>query len=161
MRDYDPTTGRYIQGDPLGLVDGPSVYGYALQNPGRYVDPTGEAIPLAAMAARAAWACAKNPACRAAAAGTAYAAYQWMMSCDDQYSLADAGMDFVFGAGAGWGTGKASYHIFKASGPFSKGSWMNTGRNWRLGWSRKGGNRVFRYADKKGRKIDFYDDGPL
>jgi len=42
MRDYDPTTGRYIQADPLGLIDGPSVYGYALQNPGRYVDPRGE-----------------------------------------------------------------------------------------------------------------------
>jgi len=41
MRDYDPTTGRYMQADPLGLVDGASVYGYARQNPGRYVDPTG------------------------------------------------------------------------------------------------------------------------
>ena len=41
MRDYDPTTGRYLQADPLGLVDGASVYGYALQNPGRYVDPSG------------------------------------------------------------------------------------------------------------------------
>ena len=29
MRDYDPTTGRYLQADPLGLVDGASVYGYA------------------------------------------------------------------------------------------------------------------------------------
>jgi RHS repeat-associated protein len=38
MRDYDPTTGRYIQADPLGLVDGASVYGYALQNPGRFID---------------------------------------------------------------------------------------------------------------------------
>jgi RHS repeat-associated protein len=47
MRDYDPTTGRYLQADPLGLVDGASVYGYALGNPGRWVDPTGEAIPLA------------------------------------------------------------------------------------------------------------------
>ena len=54
MRDYDPTTGRHIQADPLGLVDGPSVYGYALQNPGRYTDPTGEFIPLGAMAAGAA-----------------------------------------------------------------------------------------------------------
>ncbi len=45
MRDYDPTTGRYMQADPFGLVDGASVYGYALQNPGRYVDPTGQAIP--------------------------------------------------------------------------------------------------------------------
>ncbi|MEM1389382.1 MAG: RHS repeat-associated core domain-containing protein [Pseudomonadota bacterium] len=42
MRDYDPTTGRYIQGDPLGLVDGASVYGYALQNPGKFSDPSGE-----------------------------------------------------------------------------------------------------------------------
>lgn len=44
MREYDPTTGRYNQADPLGLADGPSVYGYALQNPGRYIDPTGESV---------------------------------------------------------------------------------------------------------------------
>ena len=42
MRDYDPTTGRYLQADPLGLVDGASVYGYVKQNPGRWVDPRGE-----------------------------------------------------------------------------------------------------------------------
>ena len=47
MRDYDPTTGRYLQADPLGLVDGPSVYGYALQSPVRFTDPTGEFAPLA------------------------------------------------------------------------------------------------------------------
>ncbi len=46
MRNYDPTTGRYMQADPLGLVDGASVYGYARQNPGRYVDPRGEQIAL-------------------------------------------------------------------------------------------------------------------
>ncbi len=28
-RHYDPTLGRYTQPDPLGFVDGPSVYGYA------------------------------------------------------------------------------------------------------------------------------------
>ncbi|MFA9231189.1 MAG: RHS repeat-associated core domain-containing protein [Microgenomates group bacterium] len=42
MRDYEPTTGRYLQADPLGLVDGASVYGYVGGNPGRYVDPTGQ-----------------------------------------------------------------------------------------------------------------------
>jgi RHS repeat-associated protein len=42
MRDYDPTTGRYLQADPLGLEDGASVYGYVKQNPGRWIDPTGE-----------------------------------------------------------------------------------------------------------------------
>ena len=41
MRDYDPTTGRYMQPDPLGLIDGASVYGYARANPGRYVDVRG------------------------------------------------------------------------------------------------------------------------
>ena len=41
MLDYNPTTGRYIQVNPLGLVDGASIYGYALQNPMRYVDPQG------------------------------------------------------------------------------------------------------------------------
>ncbi|TQV65808.1 RHS repeat-associated core domain-containing protein [Aliiroseovarius halocynthiae] len=46
MRDYDPTTGRYIQADPLGLVDGASVYNYALQNPGRYVDPRGLSVGI-------------------------------------------------------------------------------------------------------------------
>jgi RHS repeat-associated protein len=39
MRDYDPTTGRYLQADPLGLVDGASEYGYVGGNPGTGVDP--------------------------------------------------------------------------------------------------------------------------
>jgi RHS repeat-associated protein len=42
MRDYDPTTGRYLQADPLGLVDGASMYGYVGQKPLMYIDPTGE-----------------------------------------------------------------------------------------------------------------------
>ena len=46
MRDYDPTTGRYLQADPLGLVDGPSVYGYARQSPVRYADFTGKRVVL-------------------------------------------------------------------------------------------------------------------
>ena len=44
MRDYDATLGRYIQADPLGLVDGASVYGYALQNPARWSDPRGQQV---------------------------------------------------------------------------------------------------------------------
>ena len=49
MREYDPTTGRYIQADPLGLVAGVNLYGYARQNPFKYVDPNGE-NPLIAVA---------------------------------------------------------------------------------------------------------------
>jgi RHS repeat-associated protein len=40
-RTYDPTLGRYTQPDPLGFVDGPSLYGYGLQSPIVNVDPTG------------------------------------------------------------------------------------------------------------------------
>jgi RHS repeat-associated protein len=40
-RSYDPTLGRYTQPDPLGFVDGPSVYGYAGGSPHRFVDRDG------------------------------------------------------------------------------------------------------------------------
>lgn len=40
-RHYEPTLGRYTRPDPLGFVDGPSVYGYAGQSPAMRVDPAG------------------------------------------------------------------------------------------------------------------------
>ena len=40
-RHYDPSLGRYTQPDPLGFVDGPSVYAYAGSRPGEAVDPDG------------------------------------------------------------------------------------------------------------------------
>lgn len=45
-RDYDPTTGRYIQADPIGLNGDPNPYVYALANPVRWTDPTGEMVPV-------------------------------------------------------------------------------------------------------------------
>ena len=47
-RDYDPITGRYIQADPIGLAGGASPYSYAMNNPLRYTDPTGEFVPIVA-----------------------------------------------------------------------------------------------------------------
>ena len=40
-RQYDPTTGRYTQADPLGLVDGSSRYAYVGNDPLQQIDPKG------------------------------------------------------------------------------------------------------------------------
>jgi RHS repeat-associated protein len=40
-RHYDTTTGRYTQPDPLGFVDGPSIYAYAGNSPFMSVDRDG------------------------------------------------------------------------------------------------------------------------
>ncbi|MEM8858063.1 MAG: RHS repeat-associated core domain-containing protein, partial [Chloroflexota bacterium] len=45
-RHYDPTLGRYIQADPLGMPDGPSRFAYAVNSPLMYTDPTGEFAQL-------------------------------------------------------------------------------------------------------------------
>lgn len=41
-RHYDPSVGRYVQPDPLGMPDGPSRWVYVNNSPLMKVDPTGE-----------------------------------------------------------------------------------------------------------------------
>ena len=102
MRDYDPTTGRYLQADPLGLVDGASIYGYAGQNPVMNADPSGQCFgPFIA------WA----PAC-AAAAWAAISVYIGWLLDPDCYTWEEAGRDAAIGAAFGplgaYGRGAAS-----------------------------------------------------
>lgn len=47
FRDYNPSTGRYMQSDPLGLEAGFNTYSYVGSNPFRAVDPYGLKIVFA------------------------------------------------------------------------------------------------------------------
>ncbi|WP_177176971.1 RHS repeat-associated core domain-containing protein [Faunimonas pinastri] len=49
MRDYDPTIGRYIQSDPLGVAAGIDTYGYANGNPVSFTDQDGQELVGAAV----------------------------------------------------------------------------------------------------------------
>jgi RHS repeat-associated protein len=64
FRDYDSSTGRYLESDPIGIEGGLNTYGYVEQNPLSFIDPNG-LHPGAIIAAF----CEANPvACGAAAA---------------------------------------------------------------------------------------------
>jgi RHS repeat-associated protein len=41
FRDYDPTTGRYVESDPSGLMDGTNTYAYTKSNPILFTDSSG------------------------------------------------------------------------------------------------------------------------
>jgi hypothetical protein len=117
MRDYDPTTGRYLEADPLGLVDGASVYGYARQNPGRWVDSRGECVGYFAAA------------CVGALIGGGgdllYQLYRndWQFECVDWWEVAGFA---ALGAGLG-AYGRAVFAVDAAAGASAAGTGAGVG----------------------------------
>jgi len=68
-RQYDPTTGRYLQPDPLGMPDGPSIYAYAVKTPQMAVDPDGRSVVELGLLSRLIGKQLKNPGYCAAPSG--------------------------------------------------------------------------------------------
>jgi len=42
FRDYDPSVGRYVQSDPIGILGGLNTYNYVGNSPANFIDPDGQ-----------------------------------------------------------------------------------------------------------------------
>jgi RHS repeat-associated protein len=127
-RDYDTTTGRYIQADPIGLAGGQSPYGYAMGSPLRYSDPTGEFAVVALLPPVAA---------AVIVVGGGYLLYEWWIHnpADDYLALPTAWKGCIFhydrnrGRGGGIG-GRGFGKPAKENGDACVAGWIDETDNY-------------------------------
>ena len=120
-RDYDPSLGRYLEADPLGLAAGQSLYGYAMGSPLEYVDPDGRLGFLGAFFGGA------------TDLGLQLAFNDGRLECVDWWQVgASAGLGFLGGFGASLSFAKltgALRHAKSGRGWFELSSkWSNASR---------------------------------
>ena len=90
-RQYDPTTGRFTQEDPIGLAGGLNLYGYANGDPVNFSDPFGLCPMCLVVVGRAAASVARG--------------YIEAKVLGEEYTLTDAGLDALSGAVGAVGMG--------------------------------------------------------
>ncbi len=128
-RTYDPVTGRYTQPDPLGFVDGPSIYAYAGNSPFMNVDREGLRFHRYIVAAGA-----------GLGGGIFGVGYAWW-KYGDCLSASDYARAFTIGASIGAASALGGGKMLKAKRYFGGNS-----------------RAKLKYPKKAGRKQDHHND---
>ncbi len=129
-REYDASVGRWLTKDPILFAGGDTnLYGYVLQDPINWIDPSG-LYP-------------DDPA------------YIPGMGITPDVDATAYNQGVMMGAGAAIAIGGAAViaapmvshsAAIMAAGAFRPGSWMNSGQNFRMGYRNFDGRNVFRIA---------------
>jgi len=106
FRDYDPSTGRYVQSDPIGLKGGASTFGYVGGSPLIGRDPLGLRVILSAHVAA-------DPVGRGFNPSAYHSSLVLIRDCDGEKTVLGAGPQWAFELDWGRGLKLGQYLVSK------------------------------------------------